>query len=183
MAEQETQQPAAEAEAAEAPGKFSLKLIIMIAVPVVLLIGGGLGWFLLSGGEAKVEPETAIVEGKDQPLKPKLSTPNYIAFSDDIVVNLQSSDDGKHHLRIAVTLMTREESNVETLKTNEPMFKSDLLELFQEQQFEKLLSADGKKALRESALQLVNQKAQGLKADGQEAPKIEAVLFTKFIME
>ena len=158
----------------EAAGGGKKKLIIIIAA-VVLLLGAGAAAYFLMGGEeeaAEGEPEKveeAVVEEAD---------PVYRKLDPTFVVTLPDGGPAGM-LQIAIEVMTRNPTVVETLKANDPMIRHHVINLLESQQAAELLTIEGKKALQTAIHELLTQKLTELKESGE----IKGVYFTQFVLQ
>jgi flagellar FliL protein len=159
--------------AEEDGGGGKKKLIIIIAAAVLLLtIGGAAAFFLLAGDGAEdgeASEEVAEVEQGD---------PVYHKLDPAFVVNLPSGGPAKM-LQIAIEVMTRNPSVVETLSSNDPMIRHHLLDLLEQQRSADLMTIEGRKALQAAVQTLIGEKLDQLEEPGE----IQGVFFTQFVMQ
>ena len=76
--------------------------------------------------------------------------------------------------------MTHDPKTVEALKASDPIIRNDLLLLFSNQKAADLASNAGKENLRAAALETVRKV---LAANDGKPEKVDAVLFTTFVMQ
>lgn len=169
------QAPAAEGAAAEGKGKGKLKLIIIIIVALLLVIGASVGatWFLL--GKKSAEPEHAAPAA---PAAPVHLAAVYQALVPAFVVNY-NADGRQRYMQVTVTLMGRDQAQMDALKAQLPQVRNQLVMLFSGQDFNSLLTPVGKEMLRQQATSKVQELAK--KLTGQTA--IEQVLFTNLVLQ
>ncbi len=163
-----------EAAEGKAAGGGKKKMIIMIVVIVLLLGGGTVGTLyfmgMLGGGtkhEEAAKPEEAA---KNEPV--------YFAFEQPFTVNFET-ETGLRFLQVGVELMSYDPLAIEALKTHMPVIKNNIILMFSSQNFETLVSREGKDKLRAAALteiQNVLQKYYG-------KPGVEEIYFTTFVMQ
>lgn len=148
------------------------KLIIIIAAVLLLLIVGGVaGWFFLSGDEDSEEAtEETVVEETLPPI--------YHALDPQFVVNLPPGGKAKM-LQAGVQVMTRNAETVEFLKSNDPMIRHNLLNLFGEQEASSMSDRAGKEALQGKVLEILNKIIKDQSGPGE----VEAVYFSSFVMQ
>ena len=161
--------------AEEGGGGGKKKLIIIIAaVVLLLLIGGAAAFFLLGGEEEGAEGEAAAeeVEAVEE------ADPVYHKLDPAFVVNLPAGGPAKM-LQIAIEVMTRHPTVVDTLKANDPMIRHHLLDLLEQQQAADLLKTEGREALQQAVHDLISEKLDQLKEPGE----IHGVFFTQFVMQ
>ena len=166
-----------EKDIAEEPqGGGKKKLIIIIVVALVLLLGAGVAAFALLGGDevgatadGTVEEKTAAVEKGD---------PLYLKLDPTFVVNLPAGGAAKM-LQIAIEVLTRDPTLVETIKANDPMIRHHLLNLLEQQRAAELMTVEGREALQQAIHELLSGQLAALKEPGE----IEGVFFTQFVMQ
>jgi flagellar FliL protein len=83
-------------------------------------------------------------------------------------------------LQITAQIMTHDPKTVEGLKAADPIIRNDLLLLFSNQKSTDLATNDGKERLRAAALAAVRKV---LAENGGKPEKVDAVLFTTFVMQ
>ncbi len=170
--------PSAPAAAAAAAGPVAASptrkkpwLIIGIAGAVLLACGGTGAWLLL----AHNAPKTAAHATPPPPAGPPL----YVPLDPPFVANFQG-DQQVRFLQITAQIMTHDAKTVEALKAADPIIRNDLLLLFSNQKATDLASNDGKEKLRAEALSAVRKV---LAANDGKPEKVDAVLFTTFVMQ
>lgn len=147
------------------------KTVIMIALLVLLLAGGGVGaWFVIGPQGGK---QHAAV--RHEPLPP----PQYMALDPPFVVNFEA-DQQVRFLQVTVQLMSRDAATIELLRTNDPVVRNDLLLLFGGQKYSVISTREGKESLRTQTLAAVRRIVAGA---GGKPEKVEAVYFTSFVMQ
>jgi flagellar FliL protein len=170
-------QPSAPAAAAAAtpvaatPARKKPWLLIGIAGAVLLACGGTGAWLLL----AHNTPKTAV----NAPPPPPAGPPLYVPLDPPFVANFQG-DQQVRFLQITAQIMTHDPKTVEALKASDPIIRNDLLLLFSNQKASDLGTNEGKEKLRTSALEAVRKV---LAANGGKPEKVDAVLFTTFVMQ
>lgn len=154
------------------------KMVLLIGLVMILLIGGGAGWFFIAGRDNAPEIAKDKGEAKQQVAEEESKKPaKYIPFGSDIVVNL--GNNSQHNLVVAVSIMTRDDETYEAIKKHKPLLRNGLLELYEESDFTQLKGVKGKKVLRERSLVVVKE----LLAGQQEKNNVESILFTNFMMD
>ena len=161
---------AAEGEAAEGEGKkgLPLKLIIIIAVALVLVIGGGTTAFLLLGhkspaaADAKVKPKKEDKkkgDKKDDKSGVQIADgPDGVVFytPPDIVVNMQTADGRPTFLKLKLTLELPDHDTADTLDANMPRLQDMFQTFMRELRPEDLQGSEGSFALRAEIAKRVN---------------------------
>jgi flagellar FliL protein len=150
------------------------KKIIIIALAVLLLLGlgGGLTWFLVSPGD-----ETAATE-EGQAAEEEPKPPAIYHALDHFVVNLPPGERAKL-LQVEMEVMVRSPELVEFLKHNDPMIRHKLLELLGTRKGSELRDRAGKEKLQADALAAI----QGIVTELGGPGEVEAVYFTNFVMQ
>jgi flagellar FliL protein len=144
------------AEAAPAPKglkKFLSKKMLMIIVPVlVLLIGGvGAGAYFLLGASHEEGAEHAQAE--EAPL-----TPPEVAFSDieKLTVNIQGADNVPAYLQLSVSLEMENEEQKTAMEALLPRVKDQFQAYLRELRLEDLKGSAGVLRIKEELLRRVN---------------------------
>jgi flagellar FliL protein len=163
------------ASAEEGGGGGKKKLIVIIAVAVVLLLGAGGAAFFLLGGE---DETTADGETAEEAPAVAEGDPVYHKFDPNFVVSLPPGGPAKM-LQVAIQVMTRHPTVVETLGANDPMIRHHLINLLEEQSAADLLTAKGKTALQTAILDTLTERLAALKEPGE----IRGVFFTEFVLQ
>ena len=172
----------AEAVAAEAAGKKKKMFLLGGVVAALLLISGGGTWALLHFLNDKPKVEAAAdatkpEEKKAEPAKPSHEPALYLQLEPTFVANF-TVNGRQHYLQLAVAVLAREESAVESMQKHMPLIRNRLVMLLSGESFEQLQTDEGRLRLQEkllTAIREILQKETG-KAD------IEQVLFTNFVM-
>jgi flagellar FliL protein len=161
---------AAAPEAAAAPRKKPW-LLIGIAGIVLLVCGGGAAWLLLAHNAPKKTAAAAP--------PPPSGPPLYVALDPPFVANFQG-DQQVRFLQITAQIMTHDPKTVEALKAADPIIRNDLLLLFSNQKATEISTNEGREKLRAAALESVRKV---LAANDGKPEKVDAVLFTTFVMQ
>ena len=146
-------------------------MIIIIAVVLVLLIGGGVGAFLfLSGGEKdKISPEQeqAELEKQAKQVGPMVNIETFI-------VNILDDEESRY-LKAAITLEVDSEAASMELTERMPQVKDAILLLVGNKTFAELNDLQGKIQLRAELLNKIN----GILVKG----KVKRIYFTDFVVQ
>ena len=164
-------------------GSGKVILILLIVLIVLLLAVGSAAALYLTGmisvggngnGEAE-QQEVAVEEAQPPPRGPA----EYMELDDAITVNIQREDGRRAILQARMQFMARDESVFEGVERHMPLIRNNLIMLFSDQSFDGVATSDGKDALRQEALEVVNDV---LESEG-EPPQVEAVYFTDFVTQ
>ncbi|MBM6551252.1 flagellar basal body-associated FliL family protein [Marinomonas ostreistagni] len=155
------------------------KLIIIIVAALLVLGGGGAAayFFLFSGDDSSAEQadgEGASAEEVVQTDGPAI----YLELEQPFVVDFMVSG-RQRYLQLNMTLMSRDQGQIDAVKLHMPLIRNSLVLLFSSQSFDELQTIEGKQALKASAVESINQiltQETGLGG-------IENVLFTNFVMQ
>ena len=168
----EAPKPAA-AAAPDAPAKKS-KLKLFIIIGAVLLLGAGAAfWFL----RPKKAPDAQAV-AKAAEAAPKAAA-IYYKFDPAFVVNF-GPEGNTRYLQITLEAMSRDPKTVEEIKGNEPAIRNDLVLLYSAQQYDTLVSPEGKEKLRAGTLEAVRK---AVADEGGKPETVENVYFTSFVIQ
>jgi len=181
----------------------NLLLLVVLAVLMLLIVGGAIGAVLLYRGaghapagapqtaevaaEANAEKpdapkgadkkpkEGAAAKKDDKPRQPSI----YVTLEPPFVVNFAAGKPAKF-LQITMEVMTRDQTTAQVMKDNNPLLRNDLLMLFGGQEYDAVVSSDGREALRGKALEVVRGV---VKKEGGKPIEVEAVYFTSLVMQ
>ena len=168
-------------EIEDGSNKSKKKLIIIIAV-AVLVIGGAVGFFLMSGDS---EPATAVdnpatsTESEDASASgAKVGSALYVAMPRPFIFNVPGASRDRI-VQIKVQLLVRGDINEEAAKKHIPLIEGTLLGIFSTTTADDLGTSEGKETLRAAALEKVQAALIGVEG----SKVIERVLFTGFVMQ
>jgi len=167
-------------------GSLITKILLFGVLPlmtaIVLVVGGLFIAGVLPGGAGG---EHAVAEGShdgdeaDSGQEGKKNMPAiYIPLDPAFVVNFASQGRARF-LQVTVEVMTRDPSMEEEIKRHLPVIRNNLMLLFSSQTYDGVSTLEGKEALREEALAVVQQILEEETGD----PGVEAVYFTSFVMQ
>lgn len=158
-------------------GSGRKKWLLIGSIVLILLIGGGAGFLMLSGNpEAEKTAETATdAEATQQ------AAPIYHAFQQPLVVNFsKQSNDEVRYLQIQVEVMSRSEAAIKALQRHQPAIVHELLMLFYSQNYDDLSTREGTRALKSAAADTIND---FLSREEKLENGIDRVLFSSFVMQ
>ncbi|MGY2217518.1 flagellar basal body-associated protein FliL [Pseudomonas sp. 21615526] len=161
-------------DAAKAPaGKGKLKLILLIVLALFLAIGLSVGatWYFMHSAQSK---PAATAEVNPNVKQPAIFEPMLPAF----VANFNQNG-RQRYLQVSITLLARNQADLDALKVHMPVIRNNLVMLFSAQPFDTLATPVGQEMLRQKVTASVQEVAQ--KEVGK--PVIEQVLFTNFVLQ
>lgn len=162
------------APAAAAPGKS--KKLLLIGIAAVVLVGGGAGgWFFMQKGKPAEGAAAHAGQGKADAHAAAI----YHKFDPPFVVNFGGAENSRF-LQITVEVQTRDPALPEMLKANEPAIRNDLVLLFSGQQYETLMTTEGKENLRKQTGDAIRKVVAH---EGAKPEAVENVFFTSFVIQ
>lgn len=196
----------AQKDDAKAPAKKSsgLMKVLLIAIGVILLIGGAVGATLFFTGalhqtadiaeEEKPAAKPAAAHGdgagkashkpaakaaaKGHGADAAAQTAVYQALDPPFIINFE--DQGMlRYLQIGLSVMSRDKTAIDAVTNNMPRIRNSLILLFGDQKMETLNSNEGKEKLRAQALELI----QAVLVEEIGDPGVEAIYYSAFVMQ
>ncbi|MGQ7861911.1 flagellar basal body-associated protein FliL [Pseudomonas sp. CBSPBW29] len=154
-------------------GKGKLKLILVIVLALFLAIGLSVGatWYFMHSAQSK---PAATAEVNPNVKQPAIFEPMLPAF----VANFNQNG-RQRYLQVSITLLARNQADLDALKVHMPVIRNNLVMLFSAQPFDTLATPVGQEMLRQKVTASVQEVAQ--KEVGK--PVIEQVLFTNFVLQ
>ncbi len=168
MAEEEKVDGGEEGEEQQAPSSKK-KLIIIIALAVlVLAVAGGATYFLMSDdGSEEVSEEAEVV-----------IAPAIYLDLDPPMLSTLSVDGKQRYMQVSLNVMSRDQAALDAVEYHMPFIRSKLNSVYGGADFKMAQTIEGKEALREETLKVINVV---LESEGEAL--IEAVYFTNFVMQ
>jgi flagellar FliL protein len=148
-------------------------LIIIGAAALIAVLAGALILTRVFGHSSKAAHAAAAADKK--PVGPPL----YLPLDPPFVVNFQA-DQLVRFLQVAIEVMSRDQTTLDLLKSNDPVVRNDLLILLANQKYAVIATPEGKEQLRTQALAVIRKDL--VQADG-DPKRLEAVYFTSFVMQ
>lgn len=151
-----------------------MTLALMLAL-VLVAVGSTLGTLFLTGviGDAAAfaaTPEQDVAKAE----KPAI----YLPIEPALITNFD-----KHgrvgYLQIRMDVMARDQAVIDAVRKHMAVVRNDLLLLMSSKSYEELADRAGKEALRQQALEAINEILAERHVDG----RVEAVYFTAFVMQ
>ena len=142
---------------------------------VAIIVGGSVGASLYFTGAFDDEPMAAAAMPAE-PLPPENTY--YYNVQPEFVVNFQGKSRVKF-LMIEIAVATHDEEVVPILTEHDPELRNALLGLLSEQDAEVLKTADGKQALRDQALELIDE----IVGRYHKTERVRDVFITRLVMQ
>ncbi|WP_223537491.1 MULTISPECIES: flagellar basal body-associated protein FliL [unclassified Pseudomonas] len=154
--------------------KGKLKLIIVIVVALLLAIGVSVGatWYFMHSAQSK--PAATVAETAAIGKQPAI----FEAMAPAFVANFNQNG-RQRYMQVSITMLARNQADLEALKVHMPVIRNNLVMLFSGQDFATLASPVGQEMLRQKATASVQEVAQ--KELGKVV--IEQLLFTNFVLQ
>lgn len=146
---------------------YKRKMILVVLVIVILTVLGGSAALFFTPSEDTAEQEPVID-----------TTPLYVGMPDPFLFSVEVG----HRTRlvqIEVQLMVRGEKSQTDAQRHLPLMESSLLTVFSRQTADIYITAEGKQAVRQEALNELN----AVLTEELGTPIIEKVLFTSIVMQ
>ncbi|VVO04586.1 flagellar basal body-associated protein FliL [Pseudomonas fluorescens] len=164
----------AKSEAVKDPaGKGKLKLVLLIVLALLLAIGLSVGatWYFMHSASNTSKPAEDVVSL----IKPAAI---YESMAPAFVANF-THNGRQRYMQVSITLLARNQADLDALKIHMPVIRNNLVMLFSGQSFEALATPVGQEMLRQKATASVQEVAQ------KEVGKVvvEQLLFTNFVLQ
>ncbi|CAI8715934.1 MULTISPECIES: flagellar basal body-associated protein FliL [Pseudomonas] len=163
-----------EAAAVKDPAtKGKLKMIILIVVALLLAIGVSVGatWYFMHSAQSKPAAAAETVPVGKQPAIFEPMAPAFVAN--------YNQNGRQRYMQVSITMLARNQADLEALKVHMPVIRNNLVMLFSGQDFATLATPVGQEMLRQKATASVQEVAQ--KELGKVV--IEQLLFTNFVLQ
>jgi len=144
-------------------------------IGLAIIVGGSVGASLFFTGAFDDNPEMAAAVPAEELLP---ENTYYYNVQPEFVVNFQGKSRVKF-LMIEMSVATHDEEVVPILTEHDPEVRNALLNLLSEQDAEVLKTADGKQALRQSAIELLDE----IVGRHHRTEQIHDVFITRLVMQ
>jgi len=135
------------------------KVVLFVLLPLLLLVGAGVGGALMLGalgGEEPLPEQTADGEAVPQPEAPASSSQAIFFEVPDLIVNLNTSGRKTAFLKIKIALEVSSPADVDVVNENLPRIVDNFQVYLRELRVEDLQGSAGMYRLREELLRRVN---------------------------
>lgn len=153
--------------------KLLLILLGVLGLLLAMVAAVGITWYVATsetGASASPDAKPLFVSRDRGAVYEELKEP--------FVVNYNAKGRARY-LQVSVSLLGRDKTSMAMLREHLPMLRNELVMLLSAQNFDALLTAPGKEAVRVQATERVQEIARTL--IGQ--PVVEQVLFTNFVLQ
>lgn len=162
-----------DAATAPAAGKGKLKMILLIVVALLLAIGVSVGatWYFMHSAQSKPVPADETASNVKQPAIFEQMLPAFVAN--------YNQNGRQRYLQVSISLLARNQADLDALKVHMPVIRNNLVMLFSGQSFDSLATPVGQEMLRQKVTASVQEVAQ------KELGKVvvEQALFTNFVLQ
>jgi len=165
--------------------KGGMMKIILLVNGLLLLIGIGVGVFLFMGSDDKASDDVAdseTIDGEESAegskAKKSKGNPIYIPLHPAFVVNFENQEQVAF-LQVDIQIMTYDNTVESALKVHMPAVRNELLLLLGGKQYHEINTREGKRALSQEAIQVIQDVLKDVGAPNS----IEALYFTSFVMQ
>jgi len=160
------------------PKGSKTKLFIILAVVLVLIVGGGVAGLYFAGVSPFAQQSAEAGEqgaGEEDASK---GAAIYVDVPPAFTVNLQGNSKARF-LQVSVQALTRESDVEASIKQHLPMIRNKLVLLFSGKTSQELGTIEGKETLRKEARAAIQTVLKSETGKGG----VEAVFFTSFVMQ
>ncbi len=178
---------------------MSTMVIVIIAVTVSILLGGslvgGTFYFVSSMNGAQTAAVTTATDKKadetdeeedeedeDEEEDEELAPPKYQSMDPAFIVSF-SNQASARFMQFSLEVMTRDEEVIKQLDEHMPVIRSSLLMLFGGQQYEKMVTREGKEKLLREATEDINLSLKKVSGNKELTSLVEAAYFTAFVIQ
>lgn len=158
--------------------------IVIIAVVLSMLLGGGLVggtfFFVNKMNEEKMAAAAAASEGgvEAAPTKP----PEYHSMDPKFIVSFNDGE-ASRFMQFSVEVMTRDSDIIAELTDHMPVIRSSLLMLFGAQDYESMMTREGKERLLEEVAEDINTTLKKISGSTEMVSSVEEAYFTAFVIQ
>jgi len=181
MAKEEKKDKEEEAGADSGP---PIMKIVIIAVVLSMLLGGGLVggtfFFVNKMNEDKLAAAEANAEGGEAAV-PDLP-PEYHSMDPKFIVSFNSGKESRF-MQFSVEVMTRDSEVIPKIEEHMPVIRSSLLMLFGSQNYNAMLTREGKERLLEEVATDINVTLKKVLGSEEMVSSIEEAYFTSFVIQ
>jgi flagellar basal body-associated protein FliL len=144
----------------------------IVAIVNLLIVLGVIGIFFTFRPAPKFDPERAKEEFNQENIKRSQAIPLALP---KMTINLASGQSKLHYLDTTIELLPLKNSLTETLKANDALIKSAIIETVGQMTFDQISNVSGKILLADQLKEVINLR---LGIDG-----VQKILFTRFVVQ
>ena len=167
-------------------GPSTLKIVI-IAVTLALVLGGGLVgatfYFVSNMNDEQVsskkdDTEASAEEAEGEPVLP----PKYRSMDPKFVVSF-SDQKKSRFMQFSLEIMSRDAEVIKQIESHMPVIRSSLLMLFGNQKHEDMVTREGKQKLLNDVVADINNSLQKIAGEDELQKNVEAAYFNSFVIQ
>jgi len=164
-----------EAPPPNAGGELSKKMVIIIVIVSFIAVGAGIGvtWYLLSGSDSSSE-----FADESTDTKPDKAEALYVELKPAMIVTYDV-EGRQRYMQASLSLMTRNQDVMAAVELHMPVIRNKLLNVFGSWNFEDLQTNEGRLAMQQEALAVINDV---IKLKGVEG-EVERILYTNLVLK
>ncbi len=172
-----------EEEEAGADSGSPIMKIVIVAVALSMLLGGGLvgGTFFFVNKMNEEKLAAAVVEAEGGEVVSDLP-PEYHSMDPKFIVSFNSGNESRF-MQFSVDVMTRDSDVIPKIEEHMPVIRSSLLMLFGSQNYDAMLTREGKEKLLEEVATDMNATLQKVEGGEEMVSSIEEAYFTSFVIQ
>lgn len=182
-----------ETDGAEVKAAPSMMKAVIISTAMSALIGGGMmgGMFLVVSG-MHAEQLSAVMasaggedgeggEGEAAEAIPAMP-PKYFSMDPKFVVSFNNQTNARF-MQFSIEIMSREGEVIKQVEEHMPVIRSSLLMLFGSQDYEVMVTREGKEKLLLDAMDDINTTLQKISGATEKTDLVEAAYFDSFVIQ
>lgn len=180
-------------------GMSTIKIVI-IAVTLSVLLGGGLvgaTFYLVSNMSAAQtvaarlaatkkntdeEYDDAEENDAEEADSEPLAAPKYFSMDPKFIVSF-SNQKSARFMQFSIEVMSRDAAVVKKIEEHMPVIRSSLLMLFGGQEYEKMATREGKEKLLREATADINASLQKISGEKEQTAAVEAAYYNSFVIQ
>ena len=175
-------------EAGEKKSGSSTLKIVIIAVTLALILGGGLvgtTFYFVSNMNTEQATSTgddssdsSEEEAESEPVLP----PKYRSMDPKFVVSFSDQKKARF-MQFSLEIMSRDAEVIKQIESHMPVIRSSLLMLFGNQKHEDMVTREGKQKLLNDVVVDINNSLQKVAGEDELQKSVEAAYFNSFVIQ
>lgn len=172
-------------------GASTMKIVIVAVLIAVLLsgilVGAALYFYSDADSEKAANAELDAEGGEDgegdgEDGTKKMAPPQYHSMGSKFVVSFRDKRTARF-MQFSVEIMVRDKAVIEHIETHSPAVRSNLLMLFDNQQYDLMQTREGKNQLLKDIAADINATLAAIVGADKMESKVEAAYFTEFVIQ